>query len=125
MYKTLDTQYVYYELQDDLLIGTYKKNPRLSLEMAREIVKVRRDFTGPDPVVALVINQGVVSMDKQARDYFSSEEGTRGIKAAAMILDSPFGSFLINFFLTVSKPKMPVKTFSKKDAAIKWLQKYR
>jgi len=125
MHKALDTQYVYYELHDDLLIGTYKKNPRLSLEMAEEIVRVRLEFTGPEPVVGLVYNQGVVSMDKKARDYLASEKGVHGFKAAAIILDSPFSSFLVNFFVSVTKPKIPVKMFSKKEAALKWLQQFR
>jgi hypothetical protein len=125
MHKTLDTQYVYYELHDDLLMGTYKKNPRLNLEMVKEIVKVRQEFTGPEPVVGLIYNQGVVSMDKQARDYLASEDGVRGFKAAAIILDSPFSSFLVNFFVSVTKPKIPVKMFSKKEAALKWLQQFR
>jgi hypothetical protein len=125
MQKTLDTQYVYYELFDDLLIGTYKKNRRLSLEMAKEIVKVRQEFTGSRPVVGLIYNQGVLSMDKQARDYLSSEEGVRGFKAAAIIQDSPFTSFLANFFVSVTKPKIPVKMFSKKESALKWLQQFR
>jgi hypothetical protein len=125
MHKTLDTQYVYYELYDDLLIGTFKKNPRLNLEMAKEIVKVRQEFTGPRPVVGLIFNQGVVSLDKKARDYLASAEGVRGFKAAAFILDSPFSSFLVNFFVTVTKPKIPVKMFSKKEAALKWLEQFR
>lgn len=125
MTKILDTAYVHYELQDDLLIGTYKKGLKINLEMAKTIVKERQEFTGPKPVVAIVYNQGVISMEKKARDYFSSDEGVRGCIAAAFVLDSPFGSFLGNFYLSVTKPKMPIRIFSKKEAALKWLQQFR
>lgn len=125
MAKSLDTLYVRYELQDDLLIGTYKKGLKINLEMAKEIVKTRLEFTDHRPVVVLVLNQGVVSMDKKARDFLSSDEGVRGCIAGAIVLDSPVGSFLGNFFLSVSKPKIPARTFSKKEAALKWLQQFR
>jgi|SRR5687768_14926381 len=125
MHKFLDTLYVHYELQDDLLIGTYKKGLKISLEMAKEIVKTRLEFTGHKPVVALVYNQGVVSMDKDARDFLASEEGVRGFIAGAIVLDSPVGSFLGNFYLSVSKPKIPARIFSNKEAALKWLQQFR
>jgi len=125
MVKVLDTQYVHYELQDDLLIATYKKGLKISLDMAKEIVKARLDFTNQTPILVMVYNQGVVSMNKKARDYLSSNDGIRGIIAAAIVLDSPFGSFLGNFFLSVTKPKIPARIFSKKEDSLKWLQKYR
>ena len=125
MTKTLDTPYVYIELEDDLMIGTYKKNLKINLDMAKEIVKTRLEFANHKPVVTLIYNQGVISMDKKARDYLSSNEGIQGIIAAAIVLDSPFGSFLGNFFLSVTKPKIPARIFSKKEEALKWLARFR
>src|SRR4030095_8046080 len=125
MRKTLDSRYVYLELQDDLLIGTFKKGLKINLEIAKEIVRTWQDFTEHKPVRQLVYNQGVVSMDKKARDYLSSEEAVGKIIAGAIVLDSPFGSFLGNFYLSVSKPKMPARIFSKTENALKWLDKFR
>ena len=125
MAKILDTQYVYLELHDDLLIGTYKKGLKIDLDIAKEIVRTWQDFTEHKPVLQLVYNQGVVSMDKKARDYLSSKEAVGKIIAGAIVLDSPFGSFLGNFYLTVSKPKMPARIFSNTEAALKWLDKFR
>jgi hypothetical protein len=125
MYKTLDTPYVKLELQDDLLIGIYKKGLKINPDIAKEIVKTRQEFTGPQPVVALIYNQGVISVEKKARDYLSSDEGAHGIIAAAYILDNPFSSFMANFIISVSKTKMPVRTFARKEAALKWLQQFR
>lgn len=125
MTKFLDTLYVHYELQDDLLIGTYKKGLKINLEMAKEIVKARLEFTRHKAVVVLALNQGVVSMDKKARDFLSSDEGVRECIAGAIVHDSPVGSFLGNFFLSVSKPKIPARMFSKKEAALKWLKQFR
>lgn len=125
MMKIRDTPYVHFELQDDLLICTYKKGLRLNLDMAKEIVKARLEFINYEPKLVLIYNQGVVSMDKNARDYLSSDEGISGAIAGAIVLDTPFGSFLGNFYLAVTKPKIPLRIFSKKEAALKWLDKFR
>ena len=125
MVKVLDSRYVYLELHDDLLIGTYKKGLKINLEIAKEIVRAWQDFTEHKPVLQLVYNAGVVSMDKKARDYLSSDEAVGKIIAGAIVLDSPFGSFLGNFYLSVSKPKIPARIFSKTENALKWLDKFR
>jgi len=125
MAKFLDTSYVYFELDDDLLIGSYKKGLKINLEIAKEIVKARLEFIDYKPKLTLVFNLGVISMDKKARDYLSSEEGVRGVIAGAIVLDSPVGSFLGNFYLSVSKPKVPARIFTRKQDAIKWLSKFR
>lgn len=128
MNKTLDTPYVYYELHDDdMLFATYKKDIKITLEAAKEIVKARLAFTMNRPVVNLVYNAGVISFDKQARDYLASDAGVEGIIAGAIIQKqySPVGVFFINFYLSVAKPKVPARFFLKKEAALSWLEKQR
>lgn len=125
MEKVLDTAHVYYELQGDIMIGQYKKDLKINLEIAKEIVKVRQELARNQPVLALIYNQGVVKMDKKAREYLASDEGVRGIIAAAIVVGSPFTSFLANFFVSVNKPKMPVRVFSNATDARTWLQKHR
>ena len=125
MKKTLDTPYVHYELRDDLLIGTYKKGLKINLSIVKEIIKTRLEFQEYKPVVGLIYNQGVIKLDKKAREYFISGEGTKGIIAAAFVVDSPFTSFMANFFVSVNKPKIPVRIFSNEKDALKWLEKIR
>jgi hypothetical protein len=125
MNKFLDTPYVHYELQRDLLIAKYKKDLKVNLDIAKEIIKERHEFTDHQPVVVLVYNQGVVRMDKKAREFLSSGDGVKGVIAAAIVVGSPFTSFMANFFVSVNKPKMPAKVFSDAEDAIKWLNKFR
>jgi len=126
MKKILDTPYVHFELQDDdVLICTYKKGSKLNLDMAKEIVKARLELMNYEPTLVLVYNQGVVSMDKKAREYLASDDGVKGVIAAAIVVGSPFTSFMANFFVSVNRPKMPVRIFSNAKDALKWLQKFR
>ena len=120
----LDTPYVHLCIKNKILIGTYKRNQRISLKAAREIVSTRKAFTHGCSMPALIISQGLITIDRPARKYFSSEEGTAGLTACAVVVNSIFSSFLGNFFLTVNKTAMPVKIFSNMDKAEKWLQQF-
>ena len=125
MRKTLDTPYVYLELEDDLLIGYYKKDKKIDLEAAKQIVRDRIAFTGNHAVLALAVNLGVRNMTKEARDYLASKEGVKNVIAGAIIVGSPVGSFIGNWYLSLSKPLIPSRTFTKKEAALKWLTQFR
>ena len=124
MKQELDTPYVHLKMKKGILIGTYKKGLKITLPIAKEIIQIRKDFTCGHSYPALIYNQGVISMDKAARDFMSSQEGVSGLIAAAIILDSPFGSFLGNFFLKVTNPGIPARIFSSTTPALKWLKKF-
>lgn len=124
MGRTLDTAAVHLEIENGILIGTYKPNVRITLKIAKEIVATRLEFLQNKSVPALVLNQGVIKMDKDARDYLSSDEGVKGIKCAAILINSNFISYTVNFFLKVSKPKLIVKTFTDKKEALTWLSQF-
>lgn len=125
MGKTLDTPYVYLELEGDLLIGYYKKDKKIDLEAAKQIVKDRLKFADGHRVLVLAVNLGVRNMTKEARDYLGSSEGIKDIIAGAILVGSPVGSFIGNWLLSLSKPLIPSRTFTKKQAAIKWLLQFR
>jgi len=124
MQGELDTSYVHLKIQEGIIIGTYKPGLKINLEIAKEIVHVRLTFTKHKSMPALINGQGVVSMDKAARDFFSSKNGIKGLKAAAIIVESPFSSFLGNFFLKVNKTRLPVKLFTNSSTALSWLKKF-
>lgn len=124
MVKELETPYVHFKMRDKLLIATFKKGLKIYLDIAKEIVSDRLSFTEGKTTVAMVYNQGVVSLDKNARDFFSSPEGNKNLKAGAIMLDSSFTAVLANFFLSVNKPNIPARLFTDSDKAIQWLKKF-
>lgn len=124
MVRELDTPYVHYEIKDKLLVATFKKGLKIDLEIAKEIVKDRLSFTEGKMTVALVYNQGVVSMNKKARDFFSSPDGNKNLKAGAIIIDSSFTAVLGNFLLSVNKPNIPARLFTDTEKATQWLEKF-
>lgn len=120
----LDTPYVHLRIKDNILVGTYKKNLRIDLEIAKSIVNTRLSFTGGKKMPSLILSQGVVSINKPAREYLASDDAIEGLLASAIIVNSPFSSYLGNFFLAVNKTKLPVKIFSTIPRAERWLQQF-
>jgi hypothetical protein len=124
MVAMLDTPYISFEIKESILIASYKKGLKINLDIAKEIVNRRLVFTNQQTVPVMILNQGVVSIEKEARDFLSSTDGIRGVKAAAIVLKTPFGSFLGNFLISVTKPAIPAKIFSTEEAAMQWLKKF-
>ena len=121
MKKFLDTPYVSFEIENSILIATYKPNSFITLKEAKEIVTSRLAFIDNIVLPTLVLNQGIIKMNKEARDYLASENGIAGIKCAAILINSNFISITVNFFLRVTKTKLLVKTFTDKKDALTWL----
>jgi hypothetical protein len=122
--KELETPSVFFEIVEGILIATYKPHLKITLKLAKEIVANRIAFIEGKPLPTLILNQGIIKMDKDARDYLSSTSGTAGVKCAAILINSNFISFTVNFFLKVTKTKIEVKTFTDKKEALSWLTKF-
>jgi hypothetical protein len=123
MNKTLDTPFVFFELDNKILIASYKPNVTITLKNAKEIVASRLSFIEKS-MPALILNQGIIKINKEARDYFTSDEGIAGVKCAALLVNSNFISLTTNFFLKITKTKLLVKTFTDKQEALAWLANF-
>lgn len=120
----LDTHYIHLAIENKILIGTYKNLVKIDLDAARHIVQERIRFAANRKMPAMIISGRLVSMDKPARDYLASAQGTEGLLACAIIVTSPFARLLGIYFMSVNKPPIPVKIFRDTSKAEQWLQQY-
>ena len=111
------------EIKNGILIGTYL-TPSINIQKAILAVQLRKEYTNGQDFPSLIRNVEVVSIDKEARDFFSSSEGIIGLKSGALIVNSIFQATLFNFFLKVSSPKLPTKVFTDEKKALKWLEQF-
>jgi hypothetical protein len=119
-----ESRFAVVEIKDDIYYVTYKKGITINLEDAKEMIRNRLIFAGNASYPMLVEEEGISSIAKDAREYMS-KEGTAGVTAGAFILKSVYSTFLINFYLTVTRPKIPYRMFTDKTKAIEWLQQYK
>jgi len=123
--KIFENEFMRLEMKDDIMYGTYKKGP-ITLELAKQVVKHRLQFTGNKKVPILASEQGLKGIERDARQYLSSEEGVEGLSAAAIVNKSVFGSHLANFFMKIAfnRPRIPARVFTDETEAIQWLKQY-
>lgn len=121
------TDYIEMELNEGMLYVKYKDNLKIDLEMARQIVASRLSYIENHVLPTFADTSGIASMDKEARGYFNSSEGEKGISAFAVLVKSAFSTFLANFFIKVNviNPPFPIKMFRTESAAIEWLSQFK
>jgi len=120
----IENNYIKYEIINDILIGTYK-DKYIDLDIAKSVVSLRKKFTNNLKYPVLIKDNNTVKIDKSARDYFASDAGAQGINAVAVIANSVYKVTLMNFFIVVLPPKMPVKLFKSEEKAMNWLEKHK
>ncbi len=125
--NVLDTEYVLFEFFDGVLICEYKAGLEIDLTIAKKMVLSRLDISNGKSYPLLMDGSGLKSLNREAREYFNSEEAREGIIAAAFFSGSVFTTYIGNFFIdiTVIKPKIPTKLFTDKGKALQWLEKYK
>ncbi len=122
--KILNSKFVIFELENEILFANIKSKLKIDKNIAIEIVKTRMGFTEGKSYPQLIQDMGVISIDREAREYFSSE-GIMGITAGAFLLNSVFSKFLGNFYLKITRPPIPTKIFTDKAKALEWLGKFK
>src|SRR5687767_6969851 len=116
-----ENEYMEVWLENGIVTGVYKSNT-IDIVSAKECVSIRLKVSNGKPSPTYLDARKVKSISKEARDYFASDEGRREMTACAIVVESAVGRFLVNFFLQINKPPVPIKFFSDKEDAVKWLQ---
>ena len=123
--KHHEYSYIILSIEDGIMYGLYKAGPVFNINIAKQCVKDRLAFAEGKTYPALIDIRNIKSIDKDARDYLGSKEATQQINAAAILMSSYVGKMIATIFLTFNKPSsVPMKLFSDKKDAIKWLKKY-
>lgn len=118
-----ENPYVTLWIKDNILFCTYKNKLRIDLNIAKECVAFRLEYTKGVSYPVYVDMKGIISVTREGREYFSLE-GSKLIKAGAFMVNSPLAKIIGNIFLTVNKPPVPAKLFTNEADAINWLKNY-
>ena len=123
--RIFENEFMKLEEKNGIVFGTYKTGP-ITLELAKKVVINRLEFTNNTDVPLLVTEEGLRGIEREARNYLSSEEGMKGILAGAIVTRSVFSSHLANFFMKIAyfRAKVPAKMFASEKEAVEWLQSF-
>lgn len=116
----LENEDVKFQIIDEILFTEFKKNLAITKYNITEIIDLRHKISANQKQYWCLDFNGVKSYSKEAQDY-ASVYGQDFLFACATIANTHFAKFMINFFLIVKKPKVPLKVFTQKEDAVKWL----
>ncbi len=119
-----DTDYFYLELKEGIIHFQHKPGT-IDLTMAKKIVEERLRLFNGRSYPLLITGEGLADISKDARLYLSSDKGTEGILAGALLSNSVFETFLGNFIIQVTRPGIPVRLFMEKWKALEWLEQFK
>jgi hypothetical protein len=125
--RQIANEYIVFSVENEILYATFLNNVAIDLAAAKKILQDRIGFIQGMSFPILVDSTRVKSVNKEARDFLSSEEARTGVKATAILVSGYLSSAIANFFLkvTVKKPIVPTRIFSDKQKAITWLEQYK
>ena len=119
-----DDEHVTLWLENGIAFAKYK-NTLINLDAAKSIVKERLKLFNDNSYPCLAYMMSKVDYTKDARDYFASNEGGKNMKCLALMISNPVQRIMGNFYLSVSKPSIPTKLFTREEEAIAWVNSFK
>lgn len=123
MKTLLDNEHQKIILENGIVLQIFKMS-YLDLKTTQILTEDRVKSFGEKSYPLLSNIRSVKHSSRKARAFFASEKGCENIVAAALLVDSTFGSMISNFFVKVTNPIIPTKAFSNEIEAKKWLTQY-
>ena len=72
----------------------------------------------------LVDMRGMKSQDREARQFYGSPAVIQSVAAVALLVESRVSMLIANFFITITKTRVPTKIFNAEAEARTWLEGY-
>lgn len=119
--EKIENKFITLWIEDGIVCGLYTRGATIDLEAARRIVADRLALCAGKDYPSLTIANGIKSITKEARDYFSQGDGVRGMTRLAVLTESPISNMIGNFWLQINKPTVPTRLFTNREDAIAWL----
>lgn len=91
------------------------------LSDAVELISAQKTLAAGIKRPLLVQLGKIKSMNRDARMYLGGHEAEENVIATALVIISPIGEIIGNFFIGLNKTLYPIRLFSSEERAIKWL----
>lgn len=113
-----------YWKEGPILFFEFKNHTIIDLPAAQQIVRDRLQVQKNNPYPVLCIMNGVVNINKAARDYLA-QQGSTMLSAVAILADPNRLTFIMaSFYINVNKPQVTTKIFTHKSEALQFLKAF-
>ena len=111
-----------YWMEDGILVSL-SKSPRRTVANITENVALVKRITGNKKVPLLIYLANSPVPDNETRK-FSAKKLPEVYEAMAMVSKPGLSKFIMNFIFRLSKPPIPMKSFTDDKEAKQWLKQY-
>jgi hypothetical protein len=118
-----ENEFVDMNIKHGILHLKYKKEV-LDIECAKNVVESRLLLSSGKTYPLFVDIAKVKTTTREARSYTSQGDAEKFISATALWGKSELTRLMANFFLSIYKPKVPVKFFTNHKKAVDWLHQF-
>jgi len=122
--KEIENDFIKFWIEDDILYSQFKEQTNGTLENLKAIIDLRHEISVGHKQYWCYDFNGIKSFDKASRDY-AEIYGQENLHACAVVLNSHLTKFILNTFMRLKNPLVPLKGFTKKSEAIKWLNELK
>ncbi|MFN6944894.1 MAG: hypothetical protein ACK4ND_08080 [Cytophagaceae bacterium] len=112
-------------LRDGVLYNIYKDNLYITPGIAKEITRNRIKYFGEVFRPSFVDIRKGKGIHKEARDFWSSQEGCKYVSHTAVLIKNHFQKFIVKAFITINKPTVPTEIFTNQEKALEWIRNYK
>jgi hypothetical protein len=121
----IENDYVEFWIEEGVIFEVFKPQVHnINLAIAKEVVKDRLKISNGIVRPLLIDSSNSISMDKEARDYFVSEESILYLNVSAIVVHNTVSLFVGRLFLAFSNPNLKVELFKNRVRALNYLKSF-
>lgn len=120
----IENEYAEFWIEEGVIMEVFKPQMKnINLAIAKEIVRDRLKVSNGITRPLLIDSTNSISLDKEARDYFATEESMQYLAISAIVVHNKVSLFVGKLFLAFAKPKIKVELFKNRIRAMNYLRK--
>lgn len=109
---------------DEIIEVQFKEGFTIGISDAKTIIATLQQLKTSEPCLFLVLFEEDNTFDLETREYISSDEVSKIIKADAFVIKGLALEILGRGYLNINKPGRPTRLFKSEAAATSWLKNY-
>ena len=118
--KCYENRFARLWLHKEILFFEYKQGLILNSSIAKRVITACRKLQGEKSYPVFCDIRGVVAIEKAGRDYLAGGKLTQ-FKAIGFLTEDLAMHMMIRYFREKSAPGIPIRVFTRKKAALRFL----
>ncbi len=113
-------------LQDGVIYVVYKPHLRsIDIEVAKKMVHDRLIVSNGISRPVFIDTCNAKGINEEAKEYMATGDAMKYLNATALLVHNRVSKLVANFYISLSRPKIPTKVFTDKEKALKWLELFK